>query len=104
MESRAELDDRLAKIATALSIGALERHVFLCAEQKTPRCATWDESAEVWRYLKKRLKELDLSSAPASWRGNMGIAPPKTPPGGGTVLRTKVDCFRICEQGPIVVV
>ena len=26
------------------------------------------------------------------------------PPGEGVVLRSKVDCLRICEQGPIAVV
>jgi (2Fe-2S) ferredoxin len=26
------------------------------------------------------------------------------PPGGGSVLRSKVDCLRICESGPIAVV
>jgi (2Fe-2S) ferredoxin len=38
-----------------------------------------------WDYLKHRLKELGLS-------------------GGGGVLRTKANCLRICEGGPIAVV
>jgi len=59
----------------------------------------------VWRYLKKRLKELGLASAPPSWRGNkLDRAVPEEPGVGGTVLRSKVDCFRICERGPIAVV
>lgn len=95
--------DRLTKIASALSIGGLQRHLFLCAQQTTPRCSTYEESAESWRYLKARLKDLDLASAPPSWRGDAGPAP-ATSPGRGTVLRTKVDCLRICEQGPIAVV
>lgn len=94
---------RLDKIAGALSIGGLQRHIFLCAQQTTPRCSTYEESAEVWRYLKGRLKELDLASAPAPWRGDPDVEP-ETPRGAGTVLRSKVDCFRICEQGPIAVV
>lgn len=96
---------RLDAIATAISIGRLQRHVFLCAEQTTPRCSTHEESAEVWRYLKGRLKELGLSDAPPQWRGSVGDEePPVTEPGIGSVLRTKADCFRICEQGPIAVV
>jgi len=94
---------RLDKIAGALSIGRLQRHILLCAQQATPRCSTYEESAEVWRFLKKRLKDLDLASAPAPWRGDFSVEP-DTPRGTGTVLRSKVDCFRICEQGPIAVV
>lgn len=95
--------DRLVKIASALSIGGLRRHLFLCAQQTTPRCSTYEESTESWRFLKARLKELELASAPPPWRGEEGAAPDTTP-GSGSVLRSKVDCLRICEQGPIAVV
>ena len=53
-------DERLGIIAGALSIGRLERHVFLCAEQTVPRCAGYAETSETWKYLKRRLKELEL--------------------------------------------
>lgn len=96
--------DRLEKIANVLSIGSAERHIFLCAQQSTPRCSTAAESGEVWTYLKRRLKELDLTSAPPSWRGDFDIEAPDPGPGRGSVLRSKVDCFRVCEQGPIAVV
>jgi (2Fe-2S) ferredoxin len=96
--------ERLAYVASALSIGAVERHLFLCAEQKTPKCAPYEETAEVWRYLKARLKELNLASAPPPWSGTPGLIPFPVPPGGGKVLRSKVDCLRICESGPIAVV
>ncbi len=94
---------RLDKLAGALSIGGLRYHILLCAEQSGPRCSTYEESGEVWMYLKRRLKELGLASAPAPWRGNPNVEP-DTPRGTGTVLRSKVDCLRICEQGPIAVV
>lgn len=59
----------------------------------------------VWRHLKRRLKDLGLASAPPPWRGTDIDAPAPQPPGtGGRVLRTKVDCLRVCERGPIVVV
>ncbi len=99
--------ERLDAISDALGIGNLERHVFLCAQQTTPRCSTYEQSAEVWRYLKSRLKELQLSSAPPPWRGiDVEAPPPPEPVPGppGRVLRSKVDCLRICEQGPIAVV
>ncbi|MDP3984424.1 MAG: hypothetical protein Q8Q52_05365 [Acidimicrobiia bacterium] len=95
---------RLQAIAGALSIGRADRHVFLCAEQTDPKCSTFEESSAVWKYLKARLKELDLTSAPPKWHGNPQAEAHPVPPGQGTVLRTKVDCFRVCEQGPICVV
>lgn len=96
-------DERLERIADALSIGRLQYHVFLCAEQTTPKCSSREESGEVWRYLKRRLKELGLTSAPPTWRDAPGAkAIPQ--PGDGSVLRTKADCLRICDDGPIAVV
>ena len=58
---------RLTAISESLGIGALGRHILLCAEQSTPRCCSAEEGRVVWRYLKGRLKELDLASAPAPW-------------------------------------
>jgi (2Fe-2S) ferredoxin len=95
---------RLDAIAGALSIGRLQRHVFLCAQPTTPKCAPSEEGAATWRHLKARLKELGLATAPPGWRGEVDGQPPPTPVGEGAVLRTKVDCLRICEQGPIAVV
>ncbi len=99
-------DSRLETIADALAIGRLERHIFVCADQTTPRCSTREESAEVWRYLKARLKELGVASAPPPWRGDPTVPDDEAvaAPGTGSVLRTKVDCLRICESGPIAVV
>jgi (2Fe-2S) ferredoxin len=97
--------DRLDAIAGTLGIGGLQRHIFLCAQQTTPKCSGYEESATVWRHLKRRLKQLDLASAPAPWRGiDVDQPAPPSAPGAGTVLRTKVDCLRVCEQGPIAVV
>ena len=96
--------ERLQTIADALSIGRARRHIFLCAEQKTPKCASYEETSEVWKYLKSRLKELDLASAPPEWGGKPGKEAHPVPAGNGRVLRTKADCLRICEQGPIAVV
>jgi (2Fe-2S) ferredoxin len=97
--------ERLRVIADSLGIGSLEHHILLCAQQSTPRCSTAEESSVVWRYLKRRLKELDLASAPAPWRGtDLDTPPPESIVGGGRILRSKVDCFRVCERGPIAVV
>jgi (2Fe-2S) ferredoxin len=99
-----EPSDRLQTIADALSIGTVQRHIFLCAEPTNPKCAPFETSSEVWKYLKARLKELGLASAPPPWGGKPGLEAAPFPRGEGTVLRTKADCLRICEQGPIAVV
>jgi (2Fe-2S) ferredoxin len=96
--------DRLESIASALSIPTAQRHIFLCADQTNPKCAPREETNRLWRHLKRRLKELDVTSAPPAWQGDMEFDPEPSPPGGGTVLRTKADCLRICEQGCIAVV
>ena len=96
--------DRLLSIANALSIPTVRRHIFLCADASTPRCAPVEETRAVWNHLKRRLKERDLATAPPSWRTNLDVEPDPIEPGSGTVLRSKVDCLRICEWGPICVV
>lgn len=97
-------DARLRAIAQSLSIGGLRRHIFLCAEQSNPRCAPYETGAEAWRSLKAAAKRLGLASAPPGWRGDGGEEPGRFAPGEGTILRTKADCLRVCEQGPIAVV
>lgn len=97
-------DQRLRAIAASLSVGGLQRHIFLCAEQTRPRCSTYEEGRTVWRYLYSRLRTLGLTSSPPRWRGDLEGPPPEADPGEGTVLRDKVDCLRVCEQGPVAVV
>ena len=96
--------ERLEAIAGAMSIGNLDRHLFLCAGATTPKCCDREQSLRVWKYVKKRLKELELTSSPPHWKGDGGSDLPATPRGSGSVLRTKVDCLRVCERGPIAVV
>src|SRR3954467_11058528 len=78
--------DGLGSIAENLSIGHIQRHIFLCADQSKPKCSTREESCASWDYLKKRLQELGLTQ-----RENC-------------TYRTKANCLRVCEQGPIAVV
>lgn len=77
---------RLCKVAAGLGVGSLRRHILLCADQTEPKCCSKESGLESWEFLKSRLKELGL------------VKPP------GAVYRTKVNCLRICEQGPIAVV
>lgn len=96
--------DRLTQIAEALSIPRVQRHIFLCADQTNDKCAPREETSLLWAHLKNRLKQLDVTSAPPKWQGDMAHEPEPSPPGQGSVLRTKADCLRICEQGCVAVV
>ena len=82
--SDAELLRQRDKAATVGVPGA-RRHIFLCCDQTTPKCCDRERSLAAWEFLKGRLKELGLSEA-------------------GGILRTKANCLRICEGGPIAVV
>lgn len=97
-----DASQRLTDIAEALSIPRARRHIFLCADQTNPKCAPREETHELWVHLKARLKKLGITSAPPTWQGTEDYSPVE--PGNGTVLRSKVDCLRICEQGCIAVV
>ena len=75
-------DEKLTQIATKLGIGSVERHIFLCADQSSAKCCDKETSIVAWNYLKKRLAEL----------------------GPHHIHRTRANCLRVCEQGPIAVV
>ena len=77
--------DDLLSAAADHGVGKIRRHIFLCADQTVPKCCDKDRSLAAWDYLKRRLKELGLSEQ-------------------GGILRTKANCLRICEGGPIAVV
>lgn len=76
----------LVKIAEKLGIPAIERHIFLCADQSEAKCCSEKEGKESWSFLKDRLKELGLTK------------------GDRVIYRTKANCLRVCEKGPIAVV
>ena len=84
--SNGDVRKRLLQIAKNLEIAKIRRHIFLCADQTTPKCSTREDSLASWDYLKKRLAELGLLT------------------GENAVYRTKPNCLRICEHGPIAVV
>jgi (2Fe-2S) ferredoxin len=73
------------EIARTIGVPTAKRHIFLCCDQTTPKCCEKERGLAAWEYLKRRLKELGLSEQ-------------------GGILRTKANCLRICEGGPIAVV
>ena len=72
-------------VAQSIGVPVANRHIFLCCDQEKPKCCDKERGLEAWSYLKRRLKELQLSEQ-------------------GGILRTKANCLRICEGGPIAVV
>ena len=76
-------NERLVQLAAGLNIPTVRCHIFLCAEQSKPKCCSLEDGEKAWKYLKHRLAELGILDR---------------------VYRTKANCLRICEQGPIAVV
>ena len=72
-------------VADSIGVPVARRHIFLCCDQTKPKCCDKDRGLEAWEFLKRRLKELGLAEQ-------------------GGILRTKANCLRICEGGPIAVV
>lgn len=80
------MNDELQRAANALGLEHYSRHIFLCADQTEDKCAARSVTLAAWGFLKTRLKELNL----------VGPRP--------LVYRSKVNCLRVCVNGPIAVV
>ena len=77
-----------AEKAKSLDLVNVKRHAFLCADADKPKCCDPPAACESWLYLKRRLDELGLANGSA----------------GGCVARSKVNCLRICAEGPVLVI
>lgn len=77
---------RLEQLVEKLRIRKVRRHIFVCADQTKPVCAPREAGLASWEFLKRRLDELGLSKSE------------------DCVYRTKANCLRVCELGPIAVV
>jgi (2Fe-2S) ferredoxin len=75
--------ERLIQVAAGLGMPGHQRHIFLCCDQSKPKCCDKEVGMESWHFLKRRMAELGLQDR---------------------VNRTKANCLKICEQGPIAVV
>jgi (2Fe-2S) ferredoxin len=69
--------------AAAFGIGKLTRHMLVCVG---PDCIDPDVGDATWQYVKRRMKELNIAGP------------------DGPCYRTKCQCLRICNNGPIAVV
>ncbi|MDX2255069.1 MAG: ferredoxin [Pseudanabaenaceae cyanobacterium bins.39] len=83
LDAQEDWRSQLIERAQKLSIPQIEKHLFLCADQTKPLCCQKEVSLAAWDYLKCRLKELNLENR---------------------VFRTKANCLRVCDRGPILLV
>ena len=90
MASNSTSSADLTSCVQTLGLPQIQRHIFLCADQTVPKCCDKQASLEAWDYLKKRLKQLGLDQ-PTIDRPSC-------------IFRTKANCLRVCQQGPILVV
>ena len=67
----------------------ISHHLLLCATSEKSLCCISSEGNKSWKKLKNVLKELNLDN-------------PNRPQ--GIVLRSKVDCLRVCKSGPILLI
>lgn len=78
-------EERIARKLARMGLASARRHVFLCADRENPKCADAARALAAWEHLKDGLRKRGLSEE-------------------GGVLRTRVGCLRVCEDGPIAVV
>jgi (2Fe-2S) ferredoxin len=76
-------DRALNRMTGKLELGGFRRHILLCVGGK---CAEMEAQQHSWTFLKRRLAELELVDVQ------------------GGVFRSKVECLRVCLEGPIALV
>lgn len=77
--------ESLKQRVDALHLSHIKRHIFLCCDQTVPKCCDKAAGLASWEFLKRRLDELHLT-------------------GRGGIYRSKANCLRVCQQGPIAVI
>jgi (2Fe-2S) ferredoxin len=76
-------DKALASMSKKLQLENYRRHILLCVGGK---CADVEVQGRTWAFLKKRLADLGVIDV------EQGI------------FRSKVECLRVCLEGPIALV
>jgi len=77
--------EKARRRAEKLGVATAGRHILLCCDRKTAKCASRKQMMRSWKYLKRRLAELNLDKR-------------------GGVLCTQSYCLDVCKSGPIAVV
>ena len=71
------------ELAPRYGVGRLTRHVLVCCG---PACCTAAEGTRTWGAMKRAVAAINVDG------------------GGPRVFRTRCECLRMCDQGPIAVV
>lgn len=74
-----------ASVSETLGIPQTKKHIFMCVRTPEQACCASEVAGAAWDTLKTRLKQLGLSEK-------------------GGIQRSKVECLRVCVNGPIAVV
>ena len=77
------MPSKLERMTAKLHLEGTRRHIFLCVGGD---CADTEQQQASWAFLKRRLQELDLVDVE------------------GAVYRSKVECLRVCIEGPVALV
>jgi (2Fe-2S) ferredoxin len=77
--------DTLYESQDLVSVRPARYHILMCFDKKSANCASAKQMVATWKYLRRRLKELNLGKS-------------------NGFLRTKCPCLDICTGGPILVV
>ena len=67
----------------------VSHHLLLCANATKAKCCDAALGTQTWNELKSIVREMNLEN---------------TERPEGIVLRSKADCLRVCERGPILLV
>ena len=67
----------------------ISHHLLLCATPTKAKCCAPQDGAATWDALKRLVREHGLEDPQRA---------------GGVVLRSKVDCLRVCVKGPVLLV
>ena len=79
-----KVKDKLRKKAGQLGLTQVRRHIFICGDTDKCNCASSAQMKASWKYLKKRLKEVDSA--------------------GKGLMCSRTRCMDICTAGPVAVV
>ena len=66
----------------------VHKHLLLCATPTKQKCFKGDEGNKTWECLKKTLKNYENDSSSRNIQ----------------IMRSKIDCLRICKNGPILLI
>jgi (2Fe-2S) ferredoxin len=97
----------------------MKNHIFLCCDQTHPKCCSLEEGLASWNFLKKRLgdraipkaievaprrNEAERAECTSTYMSTRGELQQRRSFNGEGYNRTKANCLRVCERGPVAVV